>query len=121
MLTLAFTELVMNVFEHSIMELDNRSKYRMINDGKYDEYINSAKSDKKIYVKLGISRMMGKRYVFIKITDEGTGFDPHSLKIWMYDKDQVDGKGVKISRRIIDEIYYSADGREAIIIRVLED
>ncbi|MGD9808801.1 MAG: response regulator [Deferribacterales bacterium] len=121
MLTLAFTELVMNAFEHSIMELDNRSKYRMINDGKYDEYINSAKSDKKIYVKLGISRMMGKRYVFIKITDEGTGFDPHSLKIWMYDKDQVDGKGVKISRRIIDEIYYSADGREAIIIRVLED
>jgi len=93
----------------------------MINDGKYDEYINSAESDKRICVNLGIKHMMGKRYVFIKIADEGTGFDPHSLKIWMYDKDQVDGKGVKISRRIIDEIYYSADGKEAIIIRVLED
>ncbi len=52
--------------------------------------------------------------------DEGTGFDPHILKTWMYDRDQNDGKGVKISRRIIDEIYYSQDGREAIIIRVLE-
>jgi len=121
MLTLAFTELVMNAFEHSIMELDNRRKYRMINDGLYDEYIGNAESDKQIQVDIGIRSLLGKRYIFIKITDEGSGFDPHSLKIWMYDKEQIDGKGVKISRRIIDEIYYSSDGKQAIIIRVLED
>lgn len=119
MLTLAFTELTMNSFEHSVLELDNRQKYRMINEGKYDEFISSAESRKRIHVGAGIREMFGKKFVFIKIRDEGTGFDPHSLKIWMYDKDQSDGKGVKISRRIIDEIYYSQDGREAIIIRVL--
>jgi len=121
MLTLAFTELTMNAFEHSVLELDNRRKYKMINEGKYDEYIANTVSDKNIHLNIGIRNMYGKRYVFIKIKDEGTGFDPHTLKIWMYDKDQNDGKGVKISRRIIDEIYYSQDGKEAIIIRVLED
>lgn len=120
MLTLAFTELTMNSFEHSVLELDNRSKYRMINEGEYDGYISSAESEKEISVNVGIRSLFGKRFVFIKIKDEGTGFDPHSLKIWMYDKEQSDGKGVKISRRIIDEIYYSQDGKEAIIIRVLE-
>lgn len=121
MLTLAFTELVMNAFEHSIMKLDNRSKYRMINKGEYDDYINSAESEKNIYVDIGIKDLLGKKYLFIRIKDEGDGFNPHALKTWMYDKDQIDGKGVKISRRIIDEIYYSADGREATIIRVLEN
>jgi len=121
MLTLAFTELTMNAFEHSVLELDNRRKYKMINNGEYDEFITSTTSDKKIHVNVGIREQFGKRYVFIKILDEGTGFDPHVLKTWMYDREQNDGKGVKISRRIIDEIYYSRDGREAIIIRVLED
>ncbi|ADD68771.1 response regulator receiver protein [Denitrovibrio acetiphilus DSM 12809] len=121
MLTLAFTELTMNAFEHSVLELDNRRKYKMINDGLYDDYINTAVSDKEILVAVGLRSLFGKRYVYIKINDEGTGFDPHSLKIWMYDKEQNDGKGVKISRRIIDEIYYSQDGKEATIIRVLED
>lgn len=121
MLTLAFTELVMNAFEHSVLQLENRQKYKMINDGLYDEYIANTTSDKKITVELGIRELFGKRYAIIKISDEGSGFDPHSLKIWMCDKDQTDGKGVKITRRIIDEIYYSADGREATIIRVLEE
>lgn len=121
MLTLAFTELTMNSFEHSILGLDNRNKYRMIKSGDYDSYIGDAESEKQIHVRVGLKEMFGKRYVYIRIMDEGTGFDPHSLKIWMYDKDQNDGKGVKISRRIIDELYYSVDGREAIIIRVLEN
>jgi len=120
MLTLAFTELTMNAFEHSVLGLDNRQKYKMINDGEYDTFIGESKSDKLINVAAGIREMHGKRFVYINIKDEGKGFDPHILKIWMYDKDQNDGKGVKISRRIIDEIYYSADGREAIIIRVLD-
>lgn len=121
MLTLAFTELTMNAFEHSVMGLDNREKYRMINQGKYDEYISQASSDKMIHFRAGIRELFGKKFVFIRIKDEGAGFNPHILKTWMYDKDQNDGKGVKISRRIIDEIYYSKDGREAIIIRVLEE
>jgi len=121
MLTLAFTELTMNAFEHSVLELDNRTKYKMINQGEYDGYISKASSDKKITAYVDIREMFSKKYVIIKIVDEGTGFDPHMLKLWMHDKDQNDGKGVKISRRIIDEIYYSADGREVILIRVLED
>jgi len=121
MLTLAFTELTMNAFEHSVLELENRRKYRMINEGEYDGYISNATSEKKIYVNAGIRSLFNKKYIFIKIVDEGKGFDPHVLKTWMYDRDQSDGKGVKISRRIIDEIYYSKDGKEAIIIRVLED
>lgn len=121
MLTLAFTELVMNAFEHSVLELDNRRKYKMINDGKYDEFINGTTSDKKISVSVAIKEFINKRYIKISIKDEGAGFDPQMLKTWMYDKEQNDGKGVKISRRIIDEIYYSPDGKESIIIRVLED
>jgi CheY-like chemotaxis protein/anti-sigma regulatory factor (Ser/Thr protein kinase) len=121
MLTLAYTEMVMNSFEHSVVELDNRKKYIMINNETYDEFINSAESEKVIETSIGIKNLFGKRCVFIHINDEGVGFDPTILKTWMYDKEQSDGKGVKISRRIVDEIYYSSDGRESIIIRILDN
>ncbi|TCK59794.1 response regulator [Seleniivibrio woodruffii] len=121
MLTLAFTEMVMNSFEHSVLELDNRQKYQMINQGVYDDYIAAASSEKKIKTTIGIQHLWDKTAIVIRIEDEGTGFNPHILKTWMYDKEKSDGKGIKISRRITDEIYYAKGGRESIIIRVLED
>lgn len=120
MLTLAFTEMVMNSFEHSVMELDNRKKYQMINNGTYDEFISKCKSDKNIKITIGIQQMWNKKAIMIKIEDEGTGFNPQILKTWMYDKEKNDGKGIKISRRITDEIYYSCSGCESVIIRVLD-
>jgi len=121
MLTLAYTEMVMNSFEHSVLGLDNRQKYIMINNETYDDYISTASSDKTIRTTVGIKNIFGKRCLFIHIGDDGEGFKPSILKTWMYDKEQSDGKGVKISRRIVDEIYYSHDGRESIIVRILED
>jgi CheY-like chemotaxis protein/anti-sigma regulatory factor (Ser/Thr protein kinase) len=121
MLTLAFTELTMNAFEHSIIGLDNKQKYRMINKGEYDKFIGSAASEKQINVCVDVTQLLGKRFLGIRIIDEGIGFDPQILKTWMYDREQSDGKGVRISRRIIDEIYYSSDGREVILLRVFED
>ncbi len=120
MLTLAFTEMVMNSFEHSVLELDNRQKYMMINQGVYDDFIAAADSDKMIKTTIGIQKLWNKKAIMIKIEDEGTGFNPHILKTWMYDREKSDGKGIKISRRITDEIYYAKGGRESIIIRVLD-
>jgi len=120
MLTLAYTEMIMNAFEHSVLELDNRKKYMMINQGSYDDYIAAASSGKIITTTIGLQPLWDKKAIYIKITDEGKGFNPHILKTWMYDREKSDGKGIKISRRITDEIYYSRNGTESVIIRVLD-
>lgn len=120
MLTLAFTEMVMNAFEHSVLELDNRKKYMMINQGTYDDYIGASESEKQIHTTIGVLKLWHKHAIIIKIEDEGKGFNPQMLKTWMYDREKSDGKGIKISRRITDEIYYANGGRESVIIRVLD-
>jgi anti-sigma regulatory factor (Ser/Thr protein kinase) len=103
-----------------VLELDNRQKYMMINQGVYDDFIAAADSGKMIKTTIGIQKLWNKKAIMIRIEDEGTGFNPHILKTWMYDREKSDGKGIKISRRITDEIYYAKGGRESIIIRVLD-
>lgn len=61
MLTLAFTELTMNAFEHSVLELDNRRKYRMINDGEYDEYISKGHERQKYLCFCGHQKDLRKK------------------------------------------------------------
>ncbi len=75
-------------------------------------------TDKKITVTLSLHEENGKEYLVLTTADEGPGFDMSVLE----GPDQgetykFNGRGIKITRRFVDSIFYNKTGNEATVIK----
>jgi len=116
---LAFSELVMNAYEHGNLGIDKEEKHRLLENETYFDFLTNIEKacHKKIDIKLFItSNEEGQRYLLTWIEDEGDGFDTALLSTTFGVKRQFNGRGVFISKRSSLGIYYNTKGNGVLFI-----
>jgi hypothetical protein len=110
----AFNELILNAYEHGNLEIDYDNKQFLIeNDTFIEECLKREKefSHKKIILKLFCRNIDDKtKEIMIEVKDEGKGFDTHVFKRNLFEEDSFHGRGISISRSILDNIAYDSTG-----------
>lgn len=117
--TLAFSELVMNAYEHGNLAIDKEEKHKLIESERYFEFLakKEKESDKKIYVKVFMtSNTNDERYLLTWIEDEGKGFSTEVLSTIFGIQKNFNGRGIFMSKRSSLGIYYNDKGNGVLFI-----
>ncbi len=117
----AFTELMLNAYEHGNLGISGRQKQRMIESGEYWDILPEKEQgcDKEILVELYDIHHQEQQYLITMITDEGEGFDTALLRDIFYRANKFHGRGVYITRKSSNGIYYNAKGNSIFIINTI--
>ncbi len=113
---LVFNELYMNAFEHGNLGIGMDEKAYLIAEDRYDEELQKRAQDcsKKITITIATQDYKQKRYIITTIEDEGNGFsDEVLMQIFRNEKglrDSFNGRGILMSRKASDGIYYNQKG-----------
>lgn len=115
----AFSEIILNSYEHGNIELPKAKKGKLIEDDKYDEYLRNSEEtcSSCITVKVEIFEEEMNYLICVFIYDRGKGFDIISLQYAEKDDKKFSGRGIKIAESILDGIYYNQKGNEVILIK----
>lgn len=114
----AFTELLLNAYEHGNLGITGREKHHLIESGDYWDVLGEREQecDKQTLINLYNIDHLGHNYLVTMITDEGEGFDTQLLHDIFYRANNFNGRGVYISRRSSNGIYYNAKGNSVFTI-----
>ena len=114
---LIFNELFMNAFEHGSLGIGYQEKEQLILEDTYYDHLEALgqKSDRVIKVAVHYLEDKG-RYLLTTIEDQGNGFDTQNLSMIFRNRDKFNGKGVLISRKLSDGIYYNQKGNSVLFI-----
>lgn len=115
----AFSEIVMNAYEHGSLYIRTSLKNIFIKNGQYDEYLLNAERDldKKITVTISLSDEDSGKFIIITVSDEGRGFDPPEKLKSSRHLQSLSGNGIKIVENIVDVIFYNEKGNKATLIK----
>ena len=113
-----FTELFMNAFEHGNLGISSSEKQKLLENDTYFTTLETLEKDcdKKISVSVNKVEYNECEYVMTKIVDEGDGFDTQLLSVIFRDMKSFSGRGVFVSRRSSDGIYYNKDGNSVLFL-----
>ena len=108
----AFSELLQNAYEHGNLGIDNRAKHHLIESGEFWDLLveKEQKCTKEIDVGIYHLRHFGQNYLLTRITDEGDGFDTEILREIFYRANNFNGRGVFISKKSSNGLYYNQKG-----------
>ncbi|MDR2400273.1 MAG: response regulator [Deferribacteraceae bacterium] len=119
-LFVAYSEAVINAFEHGSLEIGMREKHNSINEDRYETLLNK-KSLENRHKKITCSvAYIDERIPILRISvlDEGKGVINYG-----FDSDRSEaifcGRGVEIIRNYVDQLYYSETGNEIIMLKTL--
>jgi DNA-binding response OmpR family regulator/anti-sigma regulatory factor (Ser/Thr protein kinase) len=116
----AYSEAVINAFEHGSLEIGIMEKHRSINDDTYEVLLNK-KSAENRHKKITCSVAYIKERIPIlrvSVMDEGKGVVNYG-KGKELSEAIFCGRGVEIIRNYVDQIYYSETGNEIIMLKTL--
>ncbi len=115
----AFTELMLNAYEHGNLGITGKQKHRMIEEGEYWDILpqKEQRCFKETLVDLYDIHHLDHRYLITMITDEGEGFDTAIFRDIFYRANNFNGRGVFISKRSTNGIYYNAKGNTVFTIK----
>ena len=118
---LVFTELYMNAYEHGNLEIDAKTKHRLLEEDSYFETLEAKEQtcSKEISVSLHTLSHHGTNYLITQISDEGDGFDTQMLSSIFRNAQMFNGKGVFVSRKHSMGIYYNTKGNTVLYINKL--
>ena len=102
---LAFMELLMNAYEHGNLGLSGNKKHSLIDKDIYFDFL--AQKELTCKKKIFIDIYSFKNYLFIKIKDEGEGFDTTSLSTVFGVNKNFNRRGIFMSRNATRGIYYN--------------
>lgn len=109
-------ELLVNAVEHGNLGITFEEKSQLLLNGKWEEeieYRESLNAYQNKQVLIDINRTESD--VFIKITDEGAGFNPTPyMNLDCSRAHRVNGRGIYLAGLEFDEISYQGDGNEVI-------
>lgn len=117
-LGMVFTEMIMNAYEHGNLNISHDYKKELITKGDFDNECKKRELEyKQRYITVNYlltPNKEGKDLIF-DIADEGEGFDTNKFKKLIFDTTSVNGRGFKIAKKMVDAIYYSAQGNHVIL------
>jgi hypothetical protein len=113
---IAFSELMMNAFEHGNLGISMKEKHRLLKDIDYFEFLKqrSRECSKTITVTLYKISYAKSEYVVTSIEDEGEGFDTKILSSSFKDIRSYNGRGIYLSRINTQGIHYNAQGNKVL-------
>jgi anti-sigma regulatory factor (Ser/Thr protein kinase) len=117
---MAIREAMLNAYEHGSLEIDFRSKCRMLEDGIYYQHLaeREASVDRRIAVELSVQAHAGQRLLKAIIRDEGPGFTPPDARFQGADSMLLCGRGLKMVGKYSDAFYLNAKGNVITLIRI---
>lgn len=117
----AFSELLMNAYEHGNLNINSDQKNALILEGDYEDHLaeQEAICNKRIYISIYNIPSKINDYLYIKIRDEGEGFDSNVLKNLLYNNKQFNGRGIYMTKKMISSIYFSPKGNEVFISKAV--
>ncbi|WP_420265559.1 response regulator [Candidatus Magnetominusculus dajiuhuensis] len=115
----SLTELMVNAYEHGILDIGSAAKQSMTSKGTYDDYLLQREKhvNKDIYVSLGQYTRDGKDFLIATVKDDGSGFDAAKISGINIDEHMFTGRGIKIAKTLSDCLLYNRQGNEAILIK----
>jgi anti-sigma regulatory factor (Ser/Thr protein kinase) len=122
-LVFAFNELMMNAYEHGCLEITHHQKHKIIASTDYIEYLLECErvhQHKVITAKIYKIFSDTHPYLMVSIEDPGNGFDVTMLREFFYRKNsQFNGRGLYMSKSVIDSIYFNSTANQVIFIKKL--
>ncbi|HTZ18175.1 MAG TPA: response regulator [Dissulfurispiraceae bacterium] len=117
----AYAEIIMNAYEHGSLKIGSRLKNKLVKAGEYEEYLMREERDVHAAIAVTLSSRVDNKneFIVIRVCDEGAGFDTIILRDTIRNPEFVDGRGLKLVRSLVDEIYYNSVGNEAILLKVV--
>jgi len=118
-LCLMAVELLTNAYEHGNLGITQEEKKELVVHNTLKsrcQDLEKVSKHKKIYFHYDIKRKSDLDFIFIKIEDEGDGFDSALLKQQVFSKSaQVSGRGFSMAKKISDALYFSPKGNTVIV------
>jgi anti-sigma regulatory factor (Ser/Thr protein kinase) len=120
-LFVAYSEAVINAFEHGSLEIGIMEKHRSINEDTYEILLNKkAEENRHKKITCAVAYIEERVPILrISVTDEGKGV----VSYWRqreYPETIFCGRGVEIIRNYVDQIYYTETGNEIIMLKTLQ-
>ena len=116
--TLTFNELFMNAFEHGSLNIDSKKKEELIKNDTYIDYLQEVSLNNTKTISVSLSKLIYNSHEFTitTINDQGQGFDTQLLSTIFRNREKFNGKGVFMSRKASDGIYYNEIGNSVLFI-----
>lgn len=118
----AFSELIMNAYEHGSLGITYKQKNKLIKDGNYEEYLLEIENnfDKQISTSIFEFEDTGRRFIGCCIADEGEGFDTSIIKSSINEHELYHYRGIKIVKGLVNELYYNIKGNEVVFFKEID-
>ncbi|MBF0556359.1 MAG: response regulator [Nitrospirae bacterium] len=115
----SLTELMVNAYEHGILDIGSAEKQSMTSKGTYDDYLLKREKhvNKDIFVSLGKYTKDGKDFLIATVKDDGSGFNASKISGINIDEHMFTGRGIKIAKTLSDCLLYNRQGNEAMLIK----
>jgi len=123
-LSLALSELMMNALEHGIFNIDNDTKSKLIESGKFDSTIEKFEkkySNREIIIRYIVKEEGGHKILIARIEDGGEGFDTTTLRKLAISPQNFNGRGIMITKKLLDRFYYNEKGNTITIRKFLNE
>jgi DNA-binding response OmpR family regulator len=117
----AYTEIIMNAYEHGSLHIGSALKNRLVKAGEYEDYLLKREREAGTKITITLKALVDNTndIVVIKVRDGGKGFDTMIFRETIRNPEFVDGRGLKMARSLVDELYFNDVGNEAILIKVV--
>ncbi len=114
----AFTEMIVNAYEHGNLGIDHATKAKLMEEGRYEAYVRQQEAqfyEKKIDILLHLKEEEHLKTFKIDIQDEGKGFDTALMRNRIIKKSQFNGRGLLMVSKSVDAYYYNDKANRVII------
>lgn len=118
----AFSEAVMNAYEHGNLNIDLYEKQTLIEKEEYEPALLELEKncDKKITIRFTICVHLAYKYMIIGVRDDGCGYPVDYFKRGTDGSVKFCGRGVKIISYYTDSVFFSHDRREIFLAKILK-
>ncbi len=114
----AFSEMLINAYEHGNLGIDHKTKQKLLEEGLYESYLQEREAqykEKKIKILLHLKEEEHLKTFKIDIEDEGKGFDTALMRNRIIKKSQFHGRGLLMVSKMVDAYYYNDRANRVII------
>ncbi len=114
----AFTEVLINAYEHGNLCIDHETKRKMMETGGFDDLLKEREAlygKRKIDIFLHLKEEPQLLTFKIDVTDEGKGFDTSLMRNRIIKKSHFNGRGLLMVSKSVDAYYYNDRANRVII------
>ncbi len=105
-LLLAFNELLLNAYEHGSLGISGSEKQQLLEQDLFLQECQK-REPQNAHKRIFIDYAIDSSKLFVRIRDEGDGFDTKVLKKHLFQNSGYHGRGIKMSIKTTDGLYYS--------------